>query len=152
MLLISSMMTTVLPTPAPPNAPTLPPFRKGQIKSMTLMPVASTCGEVDWSTSRGAGRWIGIIFLRLDRPAFVHRVAAHIEDAAHHAFADGHGNGRAGVDDFVAALETFGAGHGDRPDPVVAEVLLHFERQFDRLVLDFVIRRSARCRCRAVCP
>src|SRR5256885_5688630 len=27
MLLMSSMMTTVLPTPAPPNAPTLPPFR-----------------------------------------------------------------------------------------------------------------------------
>ena len=47
MLLISSMMTTVLPTPAPPNAPTLPPFRNGQIRSMTLMPVVSTCGEVD---------------------------------------------------------------------------------------------------------
>ena len=26
MLLISSMMITVLPTPAPPNRPTLPPF------------------------------------------------------------------------------------------------------------------------------
>ena len=33
--------------PAPPNAPTLPPFRKGQIKSMTLMPVGRTCGEGD---------------------------------------------------------------------------------------------------------
>ena len=59
MLLISSMMTTVLPTPAPPKAPTLPPFEKGQIKSMTLMPVASTCGDVDWSTRGGGWRWIG---------------------------------------------------------------------------------------------
>ena len=59
MLLISSMMTTVLPTPAPPNAPTLPPFRNGQMRSMTLMPVVSTCGDGDWSTSGGGGRWIG---------------------------------------------------------------------------------------------
>ena len=71
----------------------------------------------------------GIIFVRLDRPAFVHRVAGHVEHAAHDAFADGHGDGRAGIDDFVAALEAFGAGHGDGADPVVAEVLLHFERQ-----------------------
>ena len=47
MLLISSMMTTVLPTPAPPNAPILPPLRNGQIRSMTLMPVESTSGDVD---------------------------------------------------------------------------------------------------------
>ena len=33
--------------------------RKGQIKSRTLMPVGRTCGEGDWSTSLGAGRWIG---------------------------------------------------------------------------------------------
>jgi len=38
---------TVLPTPAPPNAPTFPPFKNGQIKSMTLMPVVKTCGLVD---------------------------------------------------------------------------------------------------------
>ena len=34
-------------------------------------------------------------------------------------------------------FETFGAGHGDGPDPVVAEVLLHFEGQLHGLVLDF---------------
>ena len=28
-IVMSSMMTTVLPTPAPPNNPILPPFRKG---------------------------------------------------------------------------------------------------------------------------
>ena len=31
--------------------------------------------------------------------------------------------------DFHAALEAFGGAHGDGADPVVAEVLLHFERQ-----------------------
>ncbi len=43
-LLISSMMTTVLPTPAPPKRPILPPFTNGAIRSMTLMPVSKTCG------------------------------------------------------------------------------------------------------------
>ena len=74
----------------------------------------------------------GIVFVGLDRPSFVHRIADHVEHAPHDAFTDGHGNGRAGVDDFEAALETFGAGHGDGAHPVVAEVLLHFERQLDR--------------------
>ena len=80
-----------------------------------------------------------VALLRLDRPALVHGVAGHVEHPAHDAFADGHGDGPAGVGDLEAALETFGAGHGDRPDPVVAEVLLHFERQLDRLVLDLVL-------------
>ena len=40
--------------------------------------------------------------------------------------------GAAGVRDLEAALEAFGAGHGDGPDPAVAEVLLHFEGQLDR--------------------
>ena len=35
----------------------------------------------------------------------------------------------------IAALEALGAGHGDGPDPVVAEMLLHFERQFDGLAV-----------------
>ena len=77
-----------------------------------------------------------IVFVRLDRPALVHRVAGHVEDPAHDAFADGHGDRRAGVDDLQAAFETFGAGHGDGSDPVVAQVLLHLERQLDGLVLE----------------
>ena len=68
----------------------------------------------------------------------IHGVAGNVEHAAHDAFADGHGDRRAGVRDLVAALQTFGAGHGDGADPVVAEVLLHFERQLDGLVLNFV--------------
>ena len=34
-------MTTVLPTPAPPNNPILPPFKNGWIRSMTLTPVSN---------------------------------------------------------------------------------------------------------------
>ena len=56
MLWISSMMTTVLPTPAPPNRPILPPCRYGSSRSMTLMPVSNIFSSVDWSSSVGAAR------------------------------------------------------------------------------------------------
>ena len=62
MLLISSWIMTVLPTPAPPNAPTLPPFENGQTRSMTLIPVSRICTLVSCSVSVGAGRWIGYRF------------------------------------------------------------------------------------------
>ena len=70
-----------------------------------------------------------IIFVGFHRPLFIHRLAGDVEHAAHDAFADGHGDRRAGVGDFEAALQTFGGGHGDGAHPVVAEMLLHFERQ-----------------------
>merc|ERR1719337_203964 len=35
------MITTVLPTPAPPKSPILPPLQKGSIRSITLIPVVS---------------------------------------------------------------------------------------------------------------
>ena len=46
MLLINSMITTVFPTPAPPKAPTFPPLMKGQIKSITLIPVSRILASV----------------------------------------------------------------------------------------------------------
>ena len=46
MACMSSITSTVFPTPAPPKSPVLPPRTKGQRRSMTLMPV--------WSTSLGA--------------------------------------------------------------------------------------------------
>ena len=45
MLLMSSIMLTVLPTPAPPNRPTLPPLANGHTKSITLIPVSSKSWE-----------------------------------------------------------------------------------------------------------
>ena len=38
-----------------------------------------------------------------------------------------------------AALEPFRAGHRDGAHPAVAEMLLHFERQRDRLLVDRVV-------------
>src|SRR5581483_5259214 len=58
-LLISSMITTVLPTPAPPNSPILPPFKNGWIRSMTFTPVSNISAVVDCSSKAGAGRWMG---------------------------------------------------------------------------------------------
>lgn len=56
---MSSMITTVFPTPAPPNAPTLPPLRNGQMRSMGLMPVSKISARVLCSKSDGALRCIG---------------------------------------------------------------------------------------------
>ena len=56
MLLISSIIKTVLPTPAPPNNPILPPRAYGANKSTTLIPVTRTSVSVDCSTNSGAGR------------------------------------------------------------------------------------------------
>jgi hypothetical protein len=62
MLLMSSIIVTVLPTPAPPKRPILPPFANGQIKSITLMPVSSSSVDGDSSSNVGALRWIDISF------------------------------------------------------------------------------------------
>ena len=56
---MSSMMSTVLPTPAPPNMPALPPSTRGASRSMTFMPVWKTRVEVVWARRGGAGRWMG---------------------------------------------------------------------------------------------
>ena len=56
---IISWMSTVLPTPAPPNRPILPPLTYGVSRSRTLIPVSriSVLGS-SWSNG-GASRWIG---------------------------------------------------------------------------------------------
>src|SRR5512140_3175844 len=58
MLLMSSSIVTVLPTPAPPKRPILPPFAKGQMRSTTLMPVSSSSTEGESSSNFGAAAWI----------------------------------------------------------------------------------------------
>ncbi len=51
-------MRTVLPTPAPPNRPILPPLTYGVSRSMTLMPVQNTSVfDSSWSNV-GAGAWM----------------------------------------------------------------------------------------------
>ena len=81
-------MMTVLPTPAPPKIPILPPFLNGQIRSMTLRPVSNTSTSVVWSSNAGGARWIGSETSRLDRALAVDRVAEHVEHAAEGDLAD----------------------------------------------------------------
>ena len=56
---MNSWRSTVLPTPAPPIRPALPPRGNGASRSMTLIPVSRNSVPRRWSTSEGAARWIG---------------------------------------------------------------------------------------------
>ncbi|CAB4818523.1 unannotated protein [freshwater metagenome] len=55
---IISVMSTVLPTPAPPNRPILPPATYGVRRSITLMPVSNKRLDGSRVSKSGAGRWI----------------------------------------------------------------------------------------------
>src|SRR5207253_2577503 len=74
-----------------------------------------------------------------DWPAFVHRRTGDIKHAAHDSIADGHGNRFARIGDLQAAFQTLGAGHGNRSDAMVAELLLDFEGERYRIFLDFEV-------------
>ena len=52
-------MSTVLPTPAPPNRPILPPLTYGVSRSKTLIPVSSISVRDSRASNLGAGRWMG---------------------------------------------------------------------------------------------
>ncbi len=65
----------------------------------------------------------------VDVAAVVDRLAEQVEDPAEGALADRDRDRPAGVDHLVAALEAVGGVHRDRAHAVVAEVLLHLERQ-----------------------
>ena len=56
--LIISWMSTVLPTPAPPNRPILPPLTYGVSRSMTLMPVQKTSVLASSWSNGGGWRWM----------------------------------------------------------------------------------------------
>ena len=56
MLWIISVSSTVLPTPAPPNMPPLPPRSSGASTSMTLMPVSKTSDVVARRANAGGAR------------------------------------------------------------------------------------------------
>ncbi len=56
---ISSISSTVLPTPAPPNIAVLLPNASGTSRSITLMPVSNTVDAAVCAASGGGARWIG---------------------------------------------------------------------------------------------
>ncbi len=129
MLLISSWMSTVLPTPAPPNRPILPPLRVGREQVDDL-----DAGDQD----RGFGRLVdeggslGVDRRRhvaADRAALVDRLADDVHDPAERLRADRHADLRAGRADRLAAGQAVGRVHGDGADDILAEVLRDFEDQ-----------------------
>ena len=67
--------------------------------------------------------------LGLHRALAINGMAEYVEDAPQRHLADGDPDRPAGVDRFQAAGEPIGRGHGDRPHPVVAQVLLHLDNQ-----------------------
>ena len=132
-LRISSWIRTVLPRPAPPNRPTLPPRTNGATRSITLMPVSKISIVGCSSSNDGGSRWIGQRSASArELLAVVDRVAEHVPEAAERLLADRDGDRRAGVDHVDAARDAVGGVHRDRADAVVAEVLLHLCDQ-DRL-------------------
>ena len=56
---INSVRITVLPSPAPPNRPALPPRTNGVSRSITLIPVSNSSVLVESSLMGGDSRWIG---------------------------------------------------------------------------------------------
>ena len=71
-------------------------------------------------------------------PRIIDRIARDVENAAEHAFANRHADRAARVGDAHPALQTFSRRHGDGANPVLAEMLLHFESQLGRVAADFV--------------
>jgi len=94
---------TVLPTPAPPKRPVLPPRTNGVSRSITSMPVSKSSVRVESSVTGGGSRWIGHALLGLDRTAVVDRIAEEVEHAAERGRADRHGERRPGVGDVFTA-------------------------------------------------
>ena len=71
----------------------------------------------------------GALRLGRERAGFVDRLADDIHDAAERLVADRHHDRCAGVDDDLAANQTFGGVHGDGAHGVFAEMLRDFENQ-----------------------
>ena len=122
---------TVLPRPAPPNSPALPPRTNGVSRSMTLMPVSKTSvfeREVVELRRLAVDR---PVLGGVDRAAAVDRLAEQVEHAAERLLADRHRDRAAGVDDLHAADHAVGRAEGDAADAAAAEVLLHFAGELD---------------------
>ena len=73
------------------------------------------------------------------RTTAIGRLAGDIKDTAEHALADRNGNRSAERIHFHAACEAFGGAHGDRTNPMLTEVLLHFESEILFLAADFKV-------------
>ena len=124
--LIISVISTVLPTPAPPNRPILPPATYGVSRSMTLMPVSNMRADGSRASNSGAGRWMSQrsmsansagslptsrasphTFHTWPSTRVAHRHLDAVAEAAHHR----------------ATRQAVGRLHADRPHAALTELL-----------------------------
>ncbi len=137
---MSSVRMTVLPRPAPPNSPALPPRTSGVSKSMTLMPVSnSSVLRRKFGERRRLAMNRAEYSLALTGPASIDRIAEQIEDPAQRFQADGHVHRLAGIDDVHAAIEPLGGPERDGAHAIAAEVLLHFAGDLELDALVFLL-------------
>ncbi len=124
-------MMTVLPTPAPPKRPTLPPLLYGSRRSTTLMPVSRTSvfGVLIFEPRRRPVNGIGLF--RLDRAHLVDRFAQHVDQPSECLAADRHGDRRPRILHIHPARETVGRGHRDAADAVFTKVQRDFKGDAD---------------------
>ena len=112
---ISSITSTVLPTPAPPNIAALPPWASGVSRSITLMPVANMSVAARLAASEGGGAMDRPLRrFRPKRDAVVGRLAEHVDEAAEHVVADGRHDRTASHRHRRAAPQTLGRFQCDR--------------------------------------
>ncbi len=144
---ISSVRMTVLPSPAPPNSPALPPRTNGVSRSITLMPVSKISVLVDRSCQR-RGRRGGWASAPRRRPGRGRRPArrCRLNTRPSVALPTGTRDRAAGVDALLAADQAVGAAQGDAADAAAAEVLLHLAGEVDLDALCARTRPSRRCR------
>ncbi len=120
---------------------------------MTLIPVsnisvvgvrASTVGASRWIGQRSTSSGIGV--------AEIDRLAQQVEDPPERHPADRHGDRATGVDHFGAPGQAVGGVHRDRPNAVVAEVLLDLADQVRILLGGRMSRSSSAAAARAAGP
>ena len=129
MLWISSWMSTVLPTPAPPKRPVLPPFVYGSRRSTTLMPVSSICDRGRLVLERRRRPVDGVGLVAGHRAELVHGLADDVQDSPERALPHRHRDGPPGVLDLGAPGEAVRGRHRDRPHGRLAEVLGHLQHE-----------------------
>ena len=126
-LRMSSMRSTVLPTPAPPNRPVLPPRVYGASRSMTLMPVSNICTRTSCSVKVGGARWMGQYSVAFTGPLSSTGSPTTFRMRPRVALPTGTRMGRRCCCTGTAAGEAVGGVHGDGAHGVLAEVLRDLE-------------------------
>ena len=136
---ISSVRMTVLPSPAPPKRPILPPRTNGVSKSTTLIPVSNCSVLGERLSNEGGSRWMGQRSGRVDRSAAVDRVAQQVEHATQGFLADRHAHRVARVEHGHAPHQSVGRPQGDTTNAVAPQVLLHLAGQVNFDPLDVAV-------------